>query len=132
LWRALIGGAIAALAAVAPYLLSFALMPDVRAGRTVFILSAMHISAHLVWDALGVSVFNPASVRKRWRVFVFGLALLVVGVAGVPLLPDFLHAAPLAAWQWAIAMVFPLGGALALRDWTRSPFARRLAALLLS
>ncbi len=132
LWRALVGGLIAALAATLPYLLSYAVMPDVRAARTVFIVSAMHISAHLVWDALGVSVFNPNSLRKRWRVFVFGLALLGVGVAGVPLLPAFLDAAPLTAWQWVMAVVFPLAGALALRNWTRSLFVRRLAALLLA
>ncbi len=132
LWRSMLAGLISAIASVIPFLISFAVTPDARAARTVFILSAMHMSAHVLWDALGVSVFNPGSVRKRWHVFVFGLALLMVGVAGVPLLPAFLDAAPLAAWQWAIAVVLPLAGALALRDWTRSVFARRLAALLLS
>lgn len=132
LWRALLSGTIAALAAVAPYLLSYAITPDARAARTVFIVSAMHISAHLVWDALGVSLFSPQSLRKRWPAFVFGLALLALGVAGVPFLPAFLETAPLAAWQWASAIVIPLAGALALRHWPRSRFARRLAALLLA
>lgn len=132
LWRALLGGTIAALAAVAPYLLSYAIAPETRAARTVFILSAMHISTHLVWDALGISVFNPLSLRKRWPAFVFGLALLAVGVSGVLFLPAFLDTAPLAAWQWASAIAIPLAGALALRHWTRSRFARQLAALLLA
>ncbi|MCS7061530.1 MAG: HAD-IC family P-type ATPase [Thermoflexales bacterium] len=132
LWRALLSGTIAALSAVVPYFLSYVLLPDARAARTVFIIAAMHISAHLVWDALGVSVFNPRSIHKRPGVFLFGLGLLVVGIAGVPLLPAFLNTAPISAWQWAIAGLIPLAGGLALRDWTRSPFARRLAALLLS
>ena len=95
---------------------------DIARVRTVFALTNLHFALHVFLDATGVSVFSPASVRRRPGVTALGLGLLIVG-AGVPTLwPGVFNAAPLSAADWLLVLGLPFLGRLLLRVY--GPFVR--------
>jgi len=120
----LVGGVVVVTATV----LAHALAPDAAHMRTVFALTNLHFALHVFLDAHGVSVFSPASLRRRPGVTALGAALLLVGLALPPLLPEVFNAAPLGATEWALVLALPLMGRLLLRLY--GPFVRGMERAL--
>jgi hypothetical protein len=74
-----------------------------------------------------VSVFSPASVRRRWAVTATAAGLLLVGCAIPQLAPHIFNAAPLGLIEWGLVIALPFAGRLLLRLY--NPFARGLQRL---
>jgi len=121
---ALVGGVVV----VAATVLTDAAGGDLAAVRTVFALTGLHFALHVFLDAHGVSVFSPASVRRRPGVTALGAGLLVIGLAVPPMLPGMFNAASLSPSEWVLVLGLPLVGRLLLRLY--GPFVRGMERAL--
>ena len=123
-----IAGLVGGVVVVAASVLTDAAGGDIAAVRTVFALTGLHFALHVFLDAHGVSVFSPASVRRRPGVTALGAGLLAIGLAVPPLLPRMFNAAPLSASEWMLVLGLPLVGRLLLRLY--GPFVRGMERAL--
>jgi cation-transporting ATPase E len=115
---AMVGGVVIVTAAVLAHLNG----ADIAHVRTVFALTDLHFVLHIFADALGVSVFAPASMRRRPGLTALGAGLLLIGLAVPPLLPGVFNAAAPSAPEWLLVLGLPLLGRLLLRLY--GPFVR--------
>ncbi|HEY2992562.1 MAG TPA: HAD-IC family P-type ATPase, partial [Methylomirabilota bacterium] len=123
-----IAGLVGGVVVVAASVLTDAAGGDIAAVRTVFALTGLHFALHVFLDAHGVSVFSPASVRRRPGVTALGAGLLAIGLAVPSLLPRMFNAAPLSPSEWMLVLGLPLVGRLLLRLY--GPFVRGMERAL--
>jgi cation-transporting P-type ATPase E len=121
---ALVGGVVV----VAACVLTDAGGGDVSHVRTVFALTNLHFALHVFLDAAGVSVFSPASVRRRPAVTALTAGLLAIGLIVPPLFPGIFNAARLSATEGLLVLGLPLVGRLLLRLY--GPFVRGMGRAL--
>jgi hypothetical protein len=124
----LVVGMVGSVVVVAAYILDHALTGSLPHARTVFALTNLHFAIHIFWDAHGVSVLSPASVRRHPRVMLLGVVLLVVGLSAPPLWPRMFNAASLGPLEWLLVLVLPLIGRLIMRVY--GPFVRGMRGIL--
>jgi cation-transporting P-type ATPase E len=123
-----VAGGVGGVVVVAASVLAWAADQDIARVRTVFALTNLHFALHVFLDAHGVSVFSPASVRRRPRVAALGATLLAIGLAVPPLWPSVFNAAPLRLPEWVLVVALPLVGRLLLRLY--GPFVRGMERAL--
>lgn len=137
-------GVIGAVVCVAAYIISAELGDPLRATRTVFALTNLHYAIHVMLDTMGVNIFSARSIRRRKREVVAGAILLITGLGfpflllvlglalfGVPppeepLVANIFNVALLTVEQWALVIVLPVVGALAMRQLLYGSYARRI------
>jgi cation-transporting ATPase E len=123
-------GSVGGVALTAAYILEYALGGDLVMARAVFTFASLHFSTHVFWDVHDVSVFSPASLRKRPREFLAGLGLLIAGIGVPELLPGLFNSVRLGASGWLIGLLLPLVGALFMRAVVYGAFTRNLLRAL--
>lgn len=112
----ILSGAIGSIVVVIAYIASNYILFDPQQARTVFAFANLHYAMHVFWDAHGVSIFSPSSMRKHPRETLAGILLLVVGFLGPVIVPGLFSSRVPDLAEWVLILVLPLLGSFTLRS----------------
>jgi cation-transporting ATPase E len=126
----LLSGAIGSIVVVIAYIASNYIVYEPQQARTVFAFANLHYAMHVFWDAHGVSVFSPSSMRKHPRETLAGLLLLVVGFLGPVIVPGLFSSRVPDLAEWVLIIVLPLLGSFTLRSIIYGASTRHLVNVL--
>jgi len=126
----LLSGAIGSIVVVIAYIASNYILYEPQQARTVFAFANLHYAMHVFWDAHGVSVFSPSSMRKHPRETLAGILLLVVGFLGPVFVPGLFSSRVPDLAEWVLIIALPLLGSLTLRSVIYGASTRHLVNVL--